>query len=252
MGNVLVVTETYRVRDLWDDGQWTWYPRVLDSYLSRPDTMIRRMPLAFWWPLNVQQVVTFTFPAEMSVEKSTSVTETPTFRYEYTIDSNGKSVTIRQSLRSLRDHVEVKDVPDHLTKLSAIWSQIGYRLGPPGASKRENVAASAASTDMRWGVGAFIAMMCITTFVMVMSRRRTVSPIVPRLAFAPGEAPVSALAVRDANDIDAHLASRNCTCGARAYSMPDLQHARYAERDLTIVTRQCAACGREQSLYFSC
>ena len=253
--NVLVITEKYRVRELWDDGQWTWYPRVLDSYLNRPDTMIRRMPLAFWWPLNVQQVVTFTFPEEMSVEKSTSVTETSTFRYEYTIDSNGKSVTIRQTLRSLRDHVEVKDVPDHLTKLSAIWSEIGYRLDPPGAKSGKSVAASASSIDMRWGLGAFFAMMCISTFVMLMSRRRNgteAAAVAPRLGFAPGEAPASALAVRDANDIDAHLAARNCTCGARAYSMPELQHARYAERDLTIVTRQCAACGREQSLYFSC
>jgi hypothetical protein len=60
------------------------------------------------------------------------------------------------------------------------------------------------------------------------------------------------LAVRNTNEIDAHLAGRNCACGARAYSLPDLQHARYAERDLTIVTRQCGACGKEQSLYFSC
>lgn len=254
MRNVLVVTEKYRVRELWDDGQWTWYPRVLDGYLTRPDTMIRRMPLAFSWPLNVQQVATFTFPEDKSVEKSTSVTETATFRYEYTIDSNGRSVTIRQSLRSLRDFVDVKDVPDHLTKLSAIWSEIGYRLIPPGAAQRKQVAAATAgsSPEMRWGLGAFMVMMFIGMFVMLMTRRRPAAAIVPEFAFAPGEAPASALAVRDPHEIDAHLATRNCTCGARAYSVPDLQHARYAERDLTIVTRQCGACGREQSLYFSC
>ena len=95
-------------------------------------------------------------------------------------------------------------------------------------------------------------MMFVTIGVLLLTRGRTVTPLVPRLAFAPGEAPASALAVSGTEDIDTHLASRNCTCGARAYSIPDLQHARYAERDLTIVTRQCAACGREQSLYFSC
>lgn len=145
-------------------------------------------------------------------------------------------------------------MPDHLTKLGAIWSEIGYRLEPSGAGAESKVAAaSAGDGSIGWGLGAFIAMMCIATMLMLISRRRTAVPeLVPRFAFAPGEAPASALAVSDADEIDAHLASRNCTCGAQAYSMPDLQHARYAERDLTIVTRQCASCGREQSLYFSC
>ena len=84
---------------------------------------------------------------------------------------------------------------------------------------------------------------------MLATRRRPTKLV---LQFAAGEAPASALAIQNPHDIDTHLAARNCTCGARAYSLPDLQHARYAERDLTIVTRQCAACGREQSLYFSC
>ena len=252
--NVIVVDETYRVRELWDGGQWTWYPRVLDGYLSRPDTMIRRMPLAFAWPLNIRQVATFTFPEEMSVEKSTSVTESPTFRYEYTIDSNGRTVTIRQSLRSLRDSVDVEDVPEHLTKLGGIWSEIGYRLQPPAAgAPPQRVTASTVSPATRWGLAAFMVMMFVGLIVMLKTKRPAeTAAVAPRLAFAPGEAPASALAVRDPHDIDAHLASRHCTCGARAYSMPDTQHARYAERDLTIVTRQCAVCGREQSLYFSC
>ncbi len=249
--NVIVVTEKYRVRELWQDGLWTWYPRVLDSYLNRPDTMIRKMPLAFSWPLNVRQVATFTFPEEMSVEKSTAVTETPTFRYEYVVDSNGRTVTIRQSLRSLRDFVDVKDVPDHLTKLSAIWSEIGYRLEPDGARSGQAVsAASAVPHEAKWGLGAFVALIFVSLFGTLLLRRQPAA-LVPQFAFAPGEAAASALAVNSVHDIDGHLATRHCTCGARAYSLPDLQHARYAERELTIVTRRCGACGREQSLYFS-
>jgi hypothetical protein len=109
--NRIVVKQKYRVRDLWEDGEWTWYPRVLE---------------------------------ELSVDRSTSVTETSTFRYEYVVDSNGRTVTIRQSLRSLRDSVDVKDIPEHLTKLSGIWSRKGYGLEPPGA--REEKPVMAAST----------------------------------------------------------------------------------------------------------
>ena len=86
---------------------------------------------------------------------------------------------------------------------------------------------------------------------MLATRRR---PRRPRArAFRPGEAPASALAVRRAHDdIDAHLAELSPARAARMhYSSPEFQRARYAERDLTIVTRQCGACGREQSVYFT-
>ena len=63
--------------------------------------MIRSMPLAFDASARTsQQRVTFNFPETLDVESRTSVTETPAFRYEYAVDSNGKTITIRQSLRS--------------------------------------------------------------------------------------------------------------------------------------------------------
>ena len=246
--NVIVVTEKYRLAELWSDGYWTWYPRVLESHLSRPDTMIRTMPLAFDYPLDVRQTVTFNFPEEVPVEKSTSVTETPAFRYEYVVDHNGRTVTIRQSLRARQDFVAVKDVPDHLTKLNAIWSEIGYRLTPEGA---QPVATQRASMGaVKWGLGLFIVAAFVGLCWMLATRKRSPAPV-PVIAFRPGEAPASALAVADAHEIHAHLSDLRCTCGAMHYSAPDMQRARYAVREMTIVTRQCAACGREQSVYFT-
>jgi hypothetical protein len=245
--NVIVVTERYRIPELWNDGHWVWYPRVLEASLVRPDTMIREMPLAFAFPLNVEQVARFNLPEKMDVEKSTSVTETPTFRYEYDVDSNGKTVTIRQSLVSRRDSIDVKDVADHLTKLNAIWSEIGYRLAPPSASREAGTAPVSGST---WGLGVIIVALFVGMCWMLATRRQR-RPATPRPAFLPGEAPISALAVHGPHDIDSHLSGRACPCGARVYSDPDTQHARYAERELVIVTRSCGACGREQSLYFT-
>jgi len=244
--NIIVVREQYKVAELWKNGHWTWYPRVLESHLRRPDTMIRTMPLGFDYPLDVRQRVTFNFPEDVEVEKSTSVTETPTFRYEYVVDHNGKTVTIRQSLHAQRDFVGAKDVPDHLTKLNAMWSEIGYRLAPEGA--RPVAAKAATAAPAKWGLGVFIAGAFISVCWMFATRRR---PAIPALVFRPGEAPVSAVSVRGASEIHEHLAALSCSCGATHYSAPDVQRARYAEREMTIVTRQCAACGREQSVYFT-
>lgn len=241
--NVIVVTEKYHVRELWSDGDWSWYPRALGAHLTRPETMIRSMPLAFTHPLNVQQSATFNFPEKLDLRESTSVTETPTFRYDYSVDSNGKTVTIRQSLRSRGDAVAVKDIPEHLTKLSAIWSEIGFRLSPPGAT----VAAPEEPSVANWVVGFIAVAVFVGVCLMLATRRK---PVVVA-SFRPGEAPMSALAVARAEEIDARLAQFSCACGATRYSSPEFQRARYAERDLTIVTRQCGACGREQSVYFT-
>lgn len=249
LANAITILEHYRVPELWDGGHWTWYPRALESQLTRPDTMIRTMPLAFTHPLDIEQTATFLFPRELNVEKSTSATETPTFRYESTVDSNGKSVTLRQSLRAKRDVIAVKDVAEHLTKLNGIWSEIGYRLAPalPVATAR-----ASAMSGTSWGLGLVAVAVFVAFCVLLASRRpqrRAVAAVVP--AFHPGEAPASALAVAGAHDIAAHLAALACACGARSYSPADLQRARYAEREMTIATRQCAACGREQSVYFT-
>jgi len=245
--NVLVVTEKYRIRELWKDGHWSWYPRVLESHLTRPNTMIRKMPLAFAHPLHVQQTVAFHLAEEADVEKTSSVTESPAFRYQSSVDSNGRTVTVRQSLRSRRGDIAAKDVADHLTKLNAIWSEIGFRLAPAGAQP----VVTASATSAQWGLGAFVVAMFVGLCVLLARKKAPEPAAVTTVAFAPGEAPVSALTVARAEEIDAHLATRACSCGARTYTNADLQRARYAERDLTIVTRHCGACGREQSVYFT-
>lgn len=250
--NVLVVTEKYRIQDLWKDGSWTWYPRALDAHLTRPSTMIRKMPLAFPYPLDVRQTVRFHLPEELEVEKVSSLTETETFRYDYRVDANGKSVTIRHSLRALRDAVAAEDVPEHLTKISSIWSENGYRIVPAAAQRTRTAAASAMLPNVKWGLGLFVLAMFVGLCWMLALRERTPKRAVAkaRPAFLPGESPASALALSRAEDIDNHLAGLACTCGAAAYSLPDRQRARYDGRELTIVTRHCAACGREQSVYF--
>lgn len=245
--NTIVVTERYRVPELWKDGNWTWYPRVLGSYLSRPETMIRSMPLAFDFPLDVEQRVTFKFPEEMDIRKLTSVTETPALRYEYVVDSSGKTVWIRQSLRARRDHVQAKEVAEHLTKINAIWSQISYRLAPDGA-KPKRAATDSTSPIYKWAFGFVIVSFFVAICVLVAKGRRQPSAAIVVPAFQPGEAPASALPI---HELDVHLARASCGCGASVLSNPEFQRARYAEREMTIVTRQCGACGREQNVYFT-
>jgi transglutaminase-like putative cysteine protease len=244
--NVIVVKERYRIPGLWDDAGWNWYPRLLGSHLTRPDTMIRSMPLAFTHPLDVRQVAIFEMPETLDVRESTSVTESAAFRYESGVARNGKTITIRHSLRSRADSVAAADVPEHLTRLSSIWSELGYRLTP-----QKDRGAQENSDAANWIVGVILLLSFVGSAWMLATRKRAPAPEPRALPFQPGEAPSSALLVVRADDIDAHLSEVPCSCGRSHYSAPEFQRARYAERDLTIVTRRCGSCGREQSLYFT-
>ncbi|HEX8173372.1 MAG TPA: DUF3857 and transglutaminase domain-containing protein [Thermoanaerobaculia bacterium] len=250
--NVITVVEKYRLPDLWKDGSWTWYPSAVEEHLQRPDTMIRKMPLAFERPLDVRQVVTFNFPEDVTVTKRTSVTETTAFRYEASADSNGHTVQLKRTLRAKRDFVDVQDVPEYLTKLNAIWSEIGYELSPNGASAPEPDAPAAADDTTKWAVGVVMVLLFVAVAVFLAWRHRTpAAPLLAGPAFQPGDAPASALAVSDHDDLDAHLGARGCRCGARLPESGEVQRARYGESDMTIVTRRCGVCGSEQSLYFT-
>lgn len=250
--NVIVYTERYLLEDLWAGGEWSWYPRVLESFLTRPETMIRSMPLAFSWPLNVEQRAAFNFPDEIGVEKSSSVTETSAFRYEASIDSNGRTISLRQTLRAKSDAVAADEVPDHLTKLSAISSELGFHFAPAGARPRE-----ARSATRRWLAGfGIVALFVGVSFWFATRRAPPAAPAAQPVLrdadpFLPGDAPVSALAFSDSAQIEALLATRHCSCGARHASSGEVQRARYADREMTIVVRRCSTCGLEQSTYFT-
>ncbi|HET7437561.1 MAG TPA: DUF3857 domain-containing protein [Thermoanaerobaculia bacterium] len=267
--NNIVIKEKYRVPDLWRDGSWTWYPREIESHLQRPDTMIRSMPLAFDYPLDVAETVTFNFPEELSVEGRSSVTETPTFRHEYTIDRNGRTIVVKQTLHARKDVVDVAAVPDHLTKLNGIWSEIGFSLSPDGAQPATAEKDTSAAADIqrairdtpavwKWTFGVtFIGLLVgVATYIAVPRARRArrveeIAAVAPRRGFGPGEAPMSAVPVRHEHEIGLHLSNLACRCGARLFSDADVQRARYGEQDLTIITRQCGKCGQEQAMYFT-
>ena len=241
--NVIVITEKYRIRELWKEGEWTWYPRLIESHLQRPETMIRTMPLAFDYPLNVTQTVTVNLPARLRLEPASSVTETPAFRHEYTVDSSGRTVFIRQSLRARKDFVPAKEVPEHLSKLNDVWDEIGYSLRPTTTK-----SAAAKPVHWAWGLGAVLVLVGVCVGLTMPRRRREL----PAAAVMPrGDAPASAFAIRDASEITLHLDALACACGASIETRGETQRARYDERELTIVTRHCGRCGREQSVYFT-
>ncbi len=258
--NAIVVTEHYLIRDLWKKGDWTYYPRSVERHLHRPETMIRSMPLAVEYPLNVIQKMTFHLPEHLDVETGQHVTENGSLRYESRIDNDDRTLTITHTLHTLRDSVPVAEVADHLTKLNEVFDDIGYSFGPgkdtsAAADFRRTFAHVSAWT---WGgisLAVILAIVGIVVFVAI-PRRRFAQYRAPQVrvglsSFRPGEAPSSALPMRSHGEMETQLAALGCWCGASISAPVEVQRARYDEREMTIASRHCVSCGQEQSVYFT-
>lgn len=257
--NVITIVERYTIRDVWKNGSWSYYPREIEDHLRRPDTLIRSMPLAFDYPLSIEQRVTFHLPEHFSIRTGTETIESAAFRYESEVDSSGNTVTLRHSLRARRDAIDVRDVPEHLTRINEIWDRVGYTLTRNrGEAPPHEIRASALEGGRltRRAAGWAGVLLVLGVCVLVVARLRR-APLQSRsfretvaTPFQPGEAPASSIAVRDHGEIERRLARMACGCGAHLFGQGETSRARYDESDILIVTRRCRRCGREQSVYF--
>jgi transglutaminase-like putative cysteine protease len=251
--NLLVVHESYRIRELWTSGDWIYRPRELDPYLSNPTTLVRTMPLAITYPLDVEQNVTFRFKAPMPMDPESEVIESSGLRFERSVDRNGPVMTIHYRLTSLRDSVAASAVAIHVSKLGAIRRASTQQLiRPEGSTAAASIVPAAETGRSRWAWGLSIAAALLAFGAMMLLRRRQDEPL-PALAtasFRPGEAPASAIRVHDSDEAVVRSGRIPCRCGAQT-SGGELQRARYADGDMVILTRQCFVCGVEQSVYFT-
>jgi hypothetical protein len=209
------------------------------------------MPLAVDYPLNLTQKMTFNLPEHLDINAGHEVVETPVLRYEGSSDSNGDTVVVTRSLHIRRDSVEVAAVPDHLTKVNEIMDQVGFNLAP----HHDTTSAAAQMRAMTPGQklatgGSLLAGVVFFATYMAVRRTRARRRLARIRGFRRGEAPASAVEIREPAEIDARLPEFACSCGAAITAPGEVSRARYDDRDLTIVTRSCSRCGREQSLYF--
>ena len=70
-------------------------------------------------------------------------------------------------------------------------------------------------------------------------------------SFQPGEAPSAAIRVRSDSELADRIRAAKCRCGARIESTDSRREKIvFNERAMTVVSRSCAACRAEQTLYF--
>ena len=127
--DVIVLRERYAIRDLWTNGSWTYYPRAVEQHLTRPETLVRSMPLAVDYPRNVTERLIIRGGANAQVEDDDSIVESPALHYEQHV-VRGRDLVVTTTLRAMKDAVSVAEVPDHLAALNEMHDALAVALEP--------------------------------------------------------------------------------------------------------------------------
>jgi transglutaminase-like putative cysteine protease len=162
--NVIVLRERYAIRDLWTNGSWTYYPRAIEQHLTRPDTLVRSMPLAVDFPRNVTERLIIRGGANAQVEEDDSVVTSPALHYEQHV-ARGADLVVTTTLRAMKDAVSVAEIPDHLAALNEMHDALAVTLEPSKKTMSSHTAelgggilivgiVAALAIRRRWGVGS--------------------------------------------------------------------------------------------------
>jgi hypothetical protein len=154
-GDSIIVRERYVIHRIWKDGTWTFAPRAIEDHLARPDTLIRSMPLAVDYPLDVVENVTI--HGGVISDADDVVTDTPALHYE----RHAGNGTVTWRLQTKKDAVSAREVADHLSTLNTLDDELGVTVR--GRAQMASMSP--------WVVSPAVAIVLVV-LTAVMSRRR--------------------------------------------------------------------------------
>lgn len=142
--NTITSSEKYLLKDFWgldpEKGKIAYtYARVLSSYLHKPETKLRTMPLAVTHPRNVEQTIKIFLPVEWGVEDSKTEIESEAFKYHSSVFYNDKTITLRYSYKTKQSFVEAGNTSEHIKKIDEVLTDINYMIyDPPDATNSDS------------------------------------------------------------------------------------------------------------------
>lgn len=134
--NIVTSTEEYLLKNFWgldpEKGRIAYiYARVLSSYVNRPDTKLRTMPLAIRHPQQVFQTIKIFLPEEWDVDDTQNSIESDGFSYHSSALYNDKTITLRYSYQSNASFVAAENTGEHIKKLDEVLDDISYIIYKP-------------------------------------------------------------------------------------------------------------------------
>jgi transglutaminase-like putative cysteine protease len=133
--NIIISTEEYLLKDFWKvkDGKTSAevYAGLLASYLKKPNTRLRTMPLAISHPRNISQTITIILPEDWSIEEGYQEIESDAFKYSLSTFYENKTITLKHQYNTKASFITSENAADHIDKIDRALEENGYVLTKP-------------------------------------------------------------------------------------------------------------------------
>ena len=133
--NVITSSEEYLIKDFWtisgNKKTATVYASLLASYLKKPETRIRTMPLAVSYPRNISQTIKILLPEEWDIKDANSEIESDAFLYRGSKFYYNKTITLRYYYTTKAAFIPAEKVADHIKKIDQVLDENGFTIYKP-------------------------------------------------------------------------------------------------------------------------
>ncbi len=165
--NTITASEEYLVKNFWtldaENQTATVYASVLATYLKKPETRVRTMPLAITHPTNIEQTVTIRLPEEWSLANEETAYESDAFTYRRSKSYSDKVITLHYHYKTKASFIDADAASEHIAKLDAALNNNGLTI----------FKSRTATTSSENSVNAFIlVVLVVVAAVVYMLRKR--------------------------------------------------------------------------------
>lgn len=132
--NIITITEFYTIPDFWEMGQdslqynRTVYPTVFNNYFPEVKSPIRAMPFVLKYPKNVEDLIEIHFPDDWVIKSVEKKIKNEYLNFKYSKEYNKKTLSLKYSFNSNKDHVPVADFRQFYNDMEKIDDFIGDYL----------------------------------------------------------------------------------------------------------------------------
>jgi len=254
VSNTLVVKEKYRIPDFFRAGSREVFADRINEELTKPSITQRSMPLAVSYPTYVEQNLEVNLPYRPDMSQASGTISDDATYFKYDVGVGGNVAQLRFVYRTLKDHVDVAGVAEHLAMVDGIRNALGHRVRQAAAASDRNEDDTGTAA---LALGVLATPFVIVGLVLAAKRRRAsrrLRTFKQNQRVIDGDAPENPILIVAPDSLADRLRSLQCRCGAGYRFDDDGPHQEgfvYDGRRLIAVTLKCGACGNVRDTYFA-
>lgn len=142
--NVLVITESYLIPDIWvkdnrDNARYyaNFYGDLISQSLRDITTKNRTQPLSLKSPVNIEQNIFVNLPHSWDVDNEYFESKTDSYEFKFNSIFNNKVMELHYSYHTLKDYVEAKDVNQYLKNTAVIDDKLTFGVYWNGVAAKQ-------------------------------------------------------------------------------------------------------------------